>query len=746
MKTFSKSVYHASLCVHGKEPESSGFIRCKKHEQQALLKFKQSFTNDPKNRLSSWVGEDCCEWHGVTCDNVTHNVVKLNLRSDYDVMDDEALCQSNPKVSLVASGLSSALLELKLLTHLDLSGNDFSKSRIPDFIGSLRQLKYLNLSSAGFSGSIPPHLGNLTNLVHLDLHVLNECSEQNLLNSEGIGWASGLLKLQSLDMSGHNLSGAHDTFKALMTLPSLSMLSLSNCFFHNSHLPKALISNASNTYFPTLQSLDLRWNGFEGPLPSIFKNMFSLRSLSLRDNSFTGPVPLWLRAMGRLEVLDLSKNSFNYVEDGIMGIMGNPCYFKHLDLSDNLITQGDIIHPSMNLSRCGAFELEYLALHNNNITGSLPSLLGQFTNLNYLDLSQNDLRGSVPASFVKLSALKYLDLSTNKLTGMIPDFIGHLTEIEHLDISSNSLQGTVFGIGNLSKLTYLDMNFNHLNLNLDSSLNWRPPFQLRSFNVHSCVINTVFPQWLRNQTQIEYLDLSYTGISGDLPEWLWNSSNLQEVHLSGNQLTGSLPKHRACDGDNLGWLDLHNNFLTGTIPKWLGNLENVQVIDLSSNLLSGAISDGTNASSIFNFGYFFTVLDLSNNLLSGELQFGKLLFPITHLEVLSLRGNHFNGPIPSQLCNFLSLEVLELAQNRLTGHIPRCLGAIAFDNFITAAISDSTIQIEEIVKGIVAVSTGTDNAPSIIDLSSNYLVGTIPEELTNISALLALNLSYNHLT
>ncbi|XP_074282187.1 uncharacterized protein LOC141606778 isoform X3 [Silene latifolia] len=409
MKTFSKSVYHASLCVHGKEPESSGFIRCKKHEQQALLKFKQSFTNDPKNRLSSWVGEDCCEWHGVTCDNVTHNVVKLNLRSDYDVMDDEALCQSNPKVSLVASGLSSALLELKLLTHLDLSGNDFSKSRIPDFIGSLRQLKYLNLSSAGFSGSIPPHLGNLTNL-------------------------------------------------------------------------------------------------------------------------------------------------------------------------------------------------------------------------------------------------------------------------------------------------------------------------------------------------IEYLDLSYTGISGDLPEWLWNSSNLQEVHLSGNQLTGSLPKHRACDGDNLGWLDLHNNFLTGTIPKWLGNLENVQVIDLSSNLLSGAISDGTNASSIFNFGYFFTVLDLSNNLLSGELQFGKLLFPITHLEVLSLRGNHFNGPIPSQLCNFLSLEVLELAQNRLTGHIPRCLGAIAFDNFITAAISDSTIQIEEIVKGIVAVSTGTDNAPSIIDLSSNYLVGTIPEELTNISALLALNLSYNHLT
>ncbi|KAK9689172.1 hypothetical protein RND81_09G040600 [Saponaria officinalis] len=123
---------------------------------------------------------------------------------------------------------------------------------------------------------------------------------------------------------------------------------------------------------------------------------------------------------------------------------------------------------------------------------------------------------------------------------MIPDFIGHLTEIELLDISSNSLQGTIFGIGNLSKLSYLDMSFNHLNLNLDSSLNWRPPFQLRYFKVHSCVINTVFPQWLRNQTRIENLDLSYTGISRDLPRWLWNSSNLQEVHLSDNRLTGSI--------------------------------------------------------------------------------------------------------------------------------------------------------------------------------------------------------------
>ncbi|XP_074321537.1 receptor-like protein EIX2 [Silene latifolia] len=375
--------------------------------------------------------------------------------------------------------------------------------------------------------------------------------------------------------------------------------------------------------------------------------------------------------------------------------------------------------------------------------------MGKLTNLNHLHLSNNEFKGRIPASFVNLSALTYLDLSNNTLSGLIPDFIGHLTQIEHLDISSNSLHGTVFGIGNLSKLSYLDLSLNHLNLKLDSSLNWRPPFQLRFFNVRSCVINTLFPQLLRNQTQIKFLDLSDTGISGELPGWLWNSSSLQVLDLSGNRLTGSLPHHIACDGPyyysrTLDWLDLHNNLLTGTIPKWLGNLEVAELIDLSSNLLTGEVFDGKNASSLFNIGNFLMVLDLSDNMLSGEIQFGKLP-PRKELQILSLRGNHFTGPIRSQLCELKSLLVLQLNQNCLTGKIPHCLGSIGFD-LVIILNNALDIQIIETVKGIVEVSTGTRGFPSIIDLSSNYLVGTIPEELTNISALFALNLSYNHLT
>lgn len=62
------------------------------------------------------------------------------------------------------------MLELKYLNHLDLSWNDFQGKTIPEYIGSLSELSYLDLSGASFSGLVPPHLGNLSNLRYLNLY------------------------------------------------------------------------------------------------------------------------------------------------------------------------------------------------------------------------------------------------------------------------------------------------------------------------------------------------------------------------------------------------------------------------------------------------------------------------------------------------------------------------------------------------------------------------------------------------
>ena len=85
--------------------------------------------------------------------------------------------------------LSPSLLELKYLNYLDLSNNKFQGIPIPNFIGSLNKLSYLNLSYASFAGMIPSHLGNLSNLLYLDLSTFAYPLTPPISN---LNWLSGL--------------------------------------------------------------------------------------------------------------------------------------------------------------------------------------------------------------------------------------------------------------------------------------------------------------------------------------------------------------------------------------------------------------------------------------------------------------------------------------------------------------------------------------------------------------------------
>ena len=106
----------------------SNEVSCNEKDKQALLSLKRGLT-DPFNLLSSWSSqEDCCRWDGVHCDNKTSQVTELHLA-----------------YTGVGGEISRSLLELEFLNYLDLSFNDFNRTPIPTFLGSVGNLTHLDL-------------------------------------------------------------------------------------------------------------------------------------------------------------------------------------------------------------------------------------------------------------------------------------------------------------------------------------------------------------------------------------------------------------------------------------------------------------------------------------------------------------------------------------------------------------------------------------------------------------------------
>ncbi|KAI3510871.1 hypothetical protein L1887_18008 [Cichorium endivia] len=625
---------------------------CTQSELEALLNFRAGLV-DPEDRLSSWKGNSCCQWHGIGCDNSTGVVNMIDLHNPYPLIGYDA----QPGSDLGSLNVHNLewVTKFGYLKHLRMNNVDLSIVG-PDWsriLTNLTSLTALHLQGCGLSTLSPVYLPALSDL---DLSM-------NSFNSKFPDWVLNLTSLSSLDLSSCGFYGRIPL--SLSELPNLRSVSLAMNYNLTASCTQLLRGS-----WPKIEVLELGSNKLHGKLPAAVGNMTSLTYLGLFDNNIGGGIP---------------------------GSIGKLCNLSFLWVSINNMT-GSLPEYLEGMETCVSKtpmpSLQRLWLSNNKLVGRLPEWLGQLGSLEELELDYNQLEGPIPVSLGSLQLLTSMGLAGNNLNGTVPESFGQLSELGNFDVSFNDLTGIVSEahFSKLSKLMHLHLSSNSLILNFNED--WVPPFQIIYLALGSYIdlSSNLFEGPIPlPSVEVELFSLSFNKFSGVIPYNIGKiMPNLIFLSLGSNRLSGEIPSSIG-EMVSLEVIDLSNNSLTGYIPPGFGNCFYLKALDLGYNNLSGEIPEsygklqllqslhlddnnfsGELPSSLQNLSSLET-LDLANNRFSGDIP-AWLGDHLTTLKILSLRSNSFSGRIPTNFPGLSKLQVLDLALNNFTGMIPANLG------------------------------------------------------------------------
>jgi Leucine-rich repeat (LRR) protein len=429
----------------------------------------------------------------------------------------------------------------------------------------------------------------------------------------------------------------------------------------------------------------------------------------------------------------------------------------------------------------------------NQLTGTIPSELGNLLNLTGLYLNDNQLTGPIPVELGRLVNLNQLSIESNLLNGPIPIELGNLVNLNQLLLGANQLTGLVPPeLGNLANLTSLHLQGNQLsgcfpeslqtfcnndyNFADNLALPWKGDFSYfcngeeqigadcdnrnpsTEYDVImadcECLGQPIVVTECRLQDSLA-LAAFYHAAGG--PNW----TNTWDLEQSIDTWYGVSLNEEGCvtcldlDGDPDCAADFHTtgNNLTGIIPPELGSLNELRFLSLFSNQISGSIPP--ELGNLINL----TILNLEHNQIEGSIpaELGGLI----NLDLLNLRDNELDGSIPATLGNLIELRSLFLGSNQLNGSIPSEIGNLIglrildlsrnqLENSIPAELGN-LVSLENLnlydnrLEGAIPPELGNLRALDFLFLQENRLSGSIPVELANLTNLRLLDLSVNQL-
>ncbi len=296
------------------------------------------------------------------------------------------------------------IAKLPTLKSLDISYNHGEPISIPESMGELKLLNYLDISGCNIV-EIPNTIGELKNLEFL-----------NIKNSEveSIDPAIGnLLKLNTLNLANNgNLKSVPETIGNLEKLENLNLYSCKN------------ISEISAAFgdLKKLKILDL--NGTQISNIDFVYEMTQLVSLSLFDTK-VNELSAKIKQLSNLEVLDIRLTSITSLPNEI----GDLIKLKEINF--------DTFKKPFPDSLCNLTKLEILDGRFEGVKKPYPNEFGNLINLSTLTTEQ-DLEPHIPTSFSKLLKLSRFSFRNSQFD-KIPDVLFDLKNIIVFDVLENNI-------------------------------------------------------------------------------------------------------------------------------------------------------------------------------------------------------------------------------------------------------------------------------------------------------------------
>ena len=435
--------------------------------------------------------------------------------------------------------------------------------------------------------------------------------------------------------------------------------------------------------------LDLSCSKLEGILSSN-SSLFSLRhleSLILSYNDFRGsPVLQEFGQLKNLNQLQLSSANFS----------GNvPLEIAHLSKLNFFAL---LLYPEDEKISIGAATFKALALN--------------LTDLEFLVLMNVDMSAVSVASMANLSSsLILIEMSFCKLNGELPENFFHFPELQNLRLTDNNLSGHI---------PWSFLNFEHLMI-FDIKNNSFTG-QIPELYGNSSQNSTVF------HSSLMLFRLSSNLFKGIVPSWVFKQTSLVLLDLSNNYFTG-LVKSSVFQNVKLKFLDLSSNNFSGNLElEKLSKLKELSYLSLSSNNLSWSLNSSIKSLSVKSL----ETLDLSSNSFSGPLP----IFSSPFLSIFFASENQFSGAIPTSICNFTSLTLLDLSDNDLIGKIPQCMGSFS-QNLSLLNLQSNKLH------GMIPLTFPKRNSLRNLNLNGNQLEGPLPRSLVYCKSLEVLDLGNN---